>query len=411
MNSLIDLIKLSPDQKNAMDFIVSELGKKTMLVTMGGYAGVGKTTVTAKIVEALRPRFKRIAFACYTGKAKSVLEAKLRAFNALAETDFCGTLHQLLYRPLTHEERERTAAGHDHITMETSFETPEGRGPIPYDLIILDEASMVNETIYDDLVALNVPILAVGDHGQLKPVFGNFNLMENPMIRLEQIHRQAEGNPIIKVSMLAREEGDIPYGEWTGEDGTRVIKTRDRSILAGIPNLWDWMIITATNAMRCRANAYVRRRRFGTAYSDKPMPGDKLICLANNHGAKIFNGMVGILEEYRNMEGDLSHLLKARIDFGETIYDGLIFKYQFGKPRACKETQPECPKVHPQDFGDLIDYGFALTCHKSQGSEMDCVVVQEEAGMKRRMQQDGTWRRWLYTAATRSRKQLIIVGE
>src|SRR5208282_6828508 len=77
-------------------------------------------------------------------------------------------------------------------------------------LIIVDEASMVADDMVRDLQSFHVPILAVGDHGQLPPVGGVGSLMKNPMLRLEQIHRQAEGNPIIALSKMIREQGRIP---------------------------------------------------------------------------------------------------------------------------------------------------------------------------------------------------------
>ena len=79
-----------------------------------------------------------------------------------------------------------------------------------YGLIIVDEASMVDDMMIRDLRSFGVPILAVGDHGQLPPVGGVGSLMKNPNLRLEQIHRQAEGNPIIALSKMMREEGRLP---------------------------------------------------------------------------------------------------------------------------------------------------------------------------------------------------------
>ena len=56
---------------------------------------------------------------------------------------------------------------------------------------------MVNEDIFKDLLSYNIPIIAVGDHVQLAPIEGMFNLMEKPQLRLENIHRQEENNPIM----------------------------------------------------------------------------------------------------------------------------------------------------------------------------------------------------------------------
>ena len=67
---------------------------------------------------------------------------------------------------------------------------------------------MVSRNIWTDLLTFQKPIVAVGDHGQLPPIRGSFNLMEEPKLKLEQIHRQAENNPIIKLSIKARKKGN-----------------------------------------------------------------------------------------------------------------------------------------------------------------------------------------------------------
>ena len=78
-------VELTPEQSAAISAAVGMLGSKP-LVTLGGLAGTGKTTILGEIARALR--LGRLAFAAFTGKAKSVLEAKLQAVGAVEEGDF-----------------------------------------------------------------------------------------------------------------------------------------------------------------------------------------------------------------------------------------------------------------------------------------------------------------------------------
>ncbi len=398
-------VELTQDQKNAIDLVVERIKKGESLTTLGGYAGVGKTTVVGAIVSILRESNQelKVAFACYTGKAKNVLESKLKKWDAIKTGDFCGTLHSLLYRPITsykNDEKEKT------IEKIVTFDSKDQEEK--YGLLVIDEASMVTEEIFKEISEFEIPILAIGDHAQLPPVFGSFNLMSNPMIRLEKIHRQAEHNPIIQLSMMARETGAIPVGEY----GPTCVKTTDGTYINRLmdPGRHEWMLICGTNAKRCRLNGWVRHKKLGANFPE-PIPGEKVICLQNNHKRGIFNGMTGIIISLNVVD---EHWYWAEINMGDFVYKGRIFRWQFGKDKTLKKTVHEAPQVHPDDFGDLFDYGYCLTAHKAQGSEADRVVVFEEDRMRLMMERQHNgegWRRWLYTAVTRAREQLIIVGE
>ncbi|KKQ71073.1 MAG: Exodeoxyribonuclease V, partial [Candidatus Shapirobacteria bacterium GW2011_GWE2_38_30] len=139
----------------------------------------------------------RVAFASFTGKATRVLRGKLAEMETVYKEDSIGTIHSLIYSPI--------------VDTKKNIVGWKKKDEIEADLIVIDEGSMVDGTIWGDLVSYGLPIVVVGDHGQLPPIRGDFNLMERPMVKLEKIHRQAEKNPIIKVSMLAREEGKIPF--------------------------------------------------------------------------------------------------------------------------------------------------------------------------------------------------------
>lgn len=401
-------IVLSSDQAKAKDAVLSLLSKERV-VTLAGYAGTGKTTLISALVPALRDRFEQIVFCAYTGKAKTILEEKLKEGRVLEDEDEVRTLHSFLYRPRFTLEFDKATGTKSLIPGWERKERSEAT------LVIVDEASMVNEEIYKDLLKQGVPILAVGDHGQLPPVSGEFNLMQDPMVRLEKIHRQAEGDPIIQVSILAREQGHIPLGEY----GDSVRKTDRFQTIDEITNPLDWMHIAGTNRLRCNINQLIRGK-MGYAENTPPHCGERVICLKNNHALQVFNGMMGTLDRielYSTQKGP--HYYDVDIQLETHQYSGIISKYQFGQPKTLNCSVDDVydqeighkELLSPTAFGDLWDFGYCLTAWKAQGSEADNVVVFEEKGMRAFMQhkQEDGWRRFLYTAVTRSKKKLLII--
>ena len=142
-------------------------------ITLGGYAGTGKTTLIAalrKVLTANMPATK-VGFAAFTGKAALVLKSKLVQDKILRPGDSISTLHSLMYY-------SETGKG-DVLKWRK-------RDLLKVDIIIVDEASMVSEDIWNDLLSFGKPVLAVGDHGQLPPIGNNFNLMLDPEIKLDK---------------------------------------------------------------------------------------------------------------------------------------------------------------------------------------------------------------------------------
>ena len=379
-------MELTQEQKQAHDKIIAWVASGNKLLTLGGYAGVGKTTLVGRLAETLKVFNKKIAFCAISGKASTVLKSKLT--NILTENDYCGTVHSLIYRLIG---KEKLKSGRHELYFGVRDEIH-----LPYDLIILDEASMVSEYVFKDLAALGIPILAVGDHGQLPPVKGNFNLMEDPQIRLETIMRQAEGNSIIAVSKRARETGVIDYGDWP----PNVSKTRDSSVFHGHDfKSTDSVMLCAINKTRVRMNTFARDKLGLVDPSPGPVVGEPLICLYNNHRKMIYNGNIGILEkinDHKFTEGGVE-VLDVEINMGDFVFSGCIDVSQFGKPYTNVEDK--------EDDVDYFDWGYCITVHKSQGSEWKNVLLIEEGQF---MFRDSMWNRWIYTGVTRARENLII---
>lgn len=359
-------IEFSEDQLLAIKSITEWRGDwrtRKQTLTVGGYAGCGKTTLISHLVG----EWDDVRVAALCGKAAYVLRNK--------GVENASTIHRLIYDP-TKDERGRTK-----FILKDRL---PGVG-----VIIIDEASMINKQLDADLRKFRLPILLFGDHGQLEPIGDNPNLMLDPEIRLEKIHRQAENNPILRLAAALREGRKIPKS-WESACGRLTLGPRQTfwDIVDNYDAIDPWQFVCGYNKTRHEVN---RRCREVQGYKDILEVGDIVLCLKNNYDYGIFNGMqaevVGIDSDIEDSELDIT----IRTDDGEQ------------KELTCLASQfgADQDKDHMDRDVALFDYGYCLTCHKSQGSEFDKVAVLEEVAR--------IWdvRRWSYTAATRASEQLI----
>ena len=314
---------------------------------------------------------------------------------------YCGTLHKLLYTPVL-DSKEQVRGWRRRETLDR-----------PYQLIITDESSMIGDELLEDLRTFGIPILAVGDHGQLPPVMARGELMKRPMLRLRKIHRQAADNPIIRFARKVRKTGEL---DDSFADGKRIV-FRDRSpatveavlrkAYAKAKSPLDVMVLCWTNKRRVALNGLARQvcNNFGV-----PRKGEPLICLKNMQEEPIYNGMRGILREDSVLDG---WQLTGDVDFPEEGVDrtGLVMcAPQFMQERVFGEVDELQAKGVDVDkmsgAGNLFDFGYALTAHKSQGSQADHVILFVE---------DGLWKdeefakKFLYTAVTRAVRKLTVL--
>jgi len=386
-------VELSQDQEKALNRLLDwyKDPQRSRFITLGGYAGTGKTTLIAVLKNELVKINKNIkfSFCSYTGKAAQNLKNKLKEAGALSVKDSVSTIHGLIYTP-----RENEAG---HITGW------DRKDLLERDLIIVDEASMVDGLIWMDLLSYNIPIIAVGDHGQLPPISGKFNLMQAPEILLTQIHRQAQGNPIITVSEHARATGLVPparYGagvvKYLKEDSDA--QERSGELLECYSP--DTLILCGYNNTRNKINQFIRANR---GYeTPAPASGDRVICLRNNHKKGIYNGMLGTIVSIAAAQKDW-YQAEIQLDDREKPYEGLIYAPQFGAKTGVNFTKDRKLAM----IGDLFDFGYALTVHKAQGSQARRVVLFEERFAQ---MDDEMWRRWLYTGVTRAEEELYLFG-
>lgn len=385
---------LSPDQQVAYDAILAWIRSHDTRYSLGGFAGTGKSSIIGILGQQLIQDKKRIAYCTYTGKASLVLRAKLR--DQGIHPSYCGTIHRLIYTPVTDEDGDLEWA----LVAE-----------LPYDLIVLDEASMVGRELYEDLASFGLPILAVGDHGQLPPVGSEtYSLVENPDVRLETIHRQAEGNPIIALSKHIRETG-THRGFKPKDDRVRFVKSLIPEIESTMSadDCFDAAVLTYTNASRIGFNQRIRKLR---GFIGKPKAGDIIICLKNAYlgTGMIANGSRGILMTCTN--GEEEPTLNATVLFpdDDCTFEGPLNAAQFERKDVytvdtLREEWSNRKVRKVEDAGLLFDFGFSLTCHKSQGSQFDTVLVDSYVP---HFIDDDTTRRWLYTSCTRAVSRLIM---
>lgn len=365
-------MKFSPQQDQALTAIsewykAAHKRKGSPLFKLFGFAGTGKTTLARHIAEDVDGD---VLFAAFTGKAASVMRER--------GCEDAQTLHSLIYRSRETDSEEPT------FVLNRQSELRKAA------LIIVDECSMVDAELGADLLSFNVPVLVLGDPAQLPPVKGGGYFTEGePDAMLTEVHRQAEDDPIIRLSMLARAGERLPYGEF-GE--SRVIR-RDQidkeQILAAD------QVLVGRNETRRKYNARIRELK---GHADLlPEKEEKLVCLRNNRQKGLLNGSSWTVKLVGERRGDFVHMRVAPDDgYGPTV--------KVVVPRAFFDGIGEDVPWEIRRHVDEFDYGYALTVHKAQGSQWDRVVLFDESFAFREHRA-----RWLYTAVTRAAKALTVV--
>lgn len=350
-------IELTAEQQSVIYSIVEGIKKKGILVqTLGGYAGTGKTT----IVNYLLPVLDRFAVCAFTGKAANVLRKKGVP---------ASTIHSLIYTPITEPDGSVTFILNPNLDCNG---------------IIVDEASMVTEELDSDLRSFGVPIIYIGDHGQLPPVGNDFNLMASPMYRLEKIHRNA--GTIAKFCEWVR-FGRTPRSFPIRENRGNKVRFINRWEITNTLLTQVDQTICAFNKTRIELNT---RARKSLGYTDLLQPGEKVMCLRNNRRLGVFNGMQGrVLDFYKEKKKHYLDFESNGVEYPRIRYDPKQFSQE--------TTITEYSKDGPLPF----DYAYCITCHKSQGDEFDTTLVLEQVC------KGWEHNRWCYTAASRAKELLL----
>lgn len=365
--------------------IAAALRNRVLVITGG--PGVGKTTIVNAILQILAAKDVRIVLAAPTG----------RAAKRMTET-----------------------TGHEALTMHRLLEYQPSQGfgrkrgsPLKGDYFVLDETSMVDVRLmfhYLDALPPAAHLLLVGDVDQL-PSVGPGNVLSDsiasgrvPVVRLTEIFRQARASRIITAAHAVNEGRLPPLDNATGPGGDfffaecgdpeQVLKTIVRLARDRIPQKFsldpvhDVQVLCPMNRSRLgtvSVNAILQAalnppsalkyevERFGQKFR----VGDKVIQMRNNYDKEVFNGDIG------------------RITGIETEPVRVVIGFDDGR-RATYE---------PGEL-DEVSLAYAITIHKSQGSEFPAVILPVSTQHYVMLQ-----RNLLYTGLTRGRKLVVLVGE
>ena len=341
---------------------------RSSIFRLFGYAGTGKTTLVKHIAEGVDGK---VLFAAFTGKAACVMRSK-GCYSA-------STIHSLIYKA-----RE---SGEETPSFELWNDAPASKAK----LIIIDECSMVDAELARDLMSFGVPLLVLGDPAQLPPIHGGgFFTDAKPDAMLTEVHRQAQDDPIVRLSMEIRAGNPLTQGQY-GE--TQVVR---RNALDPKRVLDADQVLVGRNVPRRAYNARLRERR---GFADTlPMAGDKLVCLRNNRRKGLFNGGLWMVKESPKARRQIIRMrLKPDEDLGERLIKVSV------RPECFTGTIEEFDWPQRKAY-DEFDFGYVLTVHKAQGSQWDDVVLFDESGAF-----PDNRDRWLYTGVTRAAKRLTIV--
>ena len=316
------------------------------------------------------------------------------------------TLHKLLFDSIP-----RKGGGFMRIPKKT----------LDYTVVVVDEISMAPKSIIDKLFQHNVYVICLGDPFQLPPIDKeeDNHLLDHPHIFLDEIMRQAEESEIIRLTMGIRDQKPLNFAK-----GNEVQILPYSELCDGMLN-WADQVLVATNLQRHNMNDFMRQMR---GFGPDPCDGDKVICLRNywdswnyDNGDPLVNGTIGTIHNprkdiirvpyYAYNKGVINTLQADFITdvnehFGEVSMDPKIMlggeselewrdKYRLG------QLKNRIGDVIPKEF----TYGYAITCHKAQGSEWDKVLIIEEKFPFQKIDHA----RWLYTAATRAAEKLVII--
>src|SRR6267154_2694337 len=188
----------TPHQDTALkavaDWLKAKPGKNGTppVFRLFGYAGTGKTTLARHIADGVSGEVK---FAAFTGKAALVMRSK--------GCDNASTIHSLIYRA-----RE---SGVEQPSFELWDDAPASKAK----LIVIDECSMVDAELGRDLMSFECPLLVLGDPAQLPPIQGGGFFTDcEPDAMLTEVHRQAQDDPIVRMSMDVREGRELDIGRY-----------------------------------------------------------------------------------------------------------------------------------------------------------------------------------------------------
>ena len=342
---------LSDMQNQALKIMKYRIKNKEKVTVLQGFAGSGKTTTISVLIKELGYNPYDVHFCAFTGAAaKVMMDMGMQA----------STIHALIYNPII---RNGVLMG---FTKKTKEEIEH------LELIVVDEFSMVNQELLDDLISFDIPLLLVGDPAQLKPVGGRLNqYMGYSDFTLIEVHRQALDSPVLWAATKVREGEIVKEGTYGGKLFVGRRHQLDEEWLRK-----DVQIICGTNQTRHQMNTRI-------AGSPFPGSGDTIIFLRNHFEEGIVNGTTAKL---------LSISPRSN-------YFTIDFKHENWTKKNYKAYhESSVPKKPLKWVRGIFTLGYCLTAHKCQGRtlNMPMLIIDESYYFKDEKTA------WIYTALTRS---------
>ena len=423
------MIELTKDQEDGRKKTIewyNALDRK-QIWKVSGAAGTGKTTMIYSLIDSLGLSQNEVAFATYTGKAALVLT--MRGCPAT-------TIHKLIYEYVPLDVPVLDSEGNQLYDEEGNEVTKEEMSFIKRDaldsnikLLVLDECSMIDDEMMNDLLSFDLPIIILGDAYQLPPIKkSKLDILENPDVVLNQIMRQKEDDPIVFLATKARHHEKIYEGQY---GKSYVIPRREIDMSLNMNDHRCDKILSNSDIVLCRTNktrnslnGYMREEIFGIT-KKLPTLNDKLICRRNNWdltledfesdiNLNLVNGLIGYVNSPITSEDiDMSHSCFF-MDFKPEVMKDNFFEripastipfinatedqkkiFEYNQYRFFKNRKEKC---------NTFEYAYAITVHLSQGSSWRRVLVYDE-------QYGDDYFNSLYTAITRAETQVIIAKD
>lgn len=371
-----------------------------------GLAGTGKSTVVKYIIEALAlPPHYKVLFATPTGKA--ALRLRMNGLDA-------NTIHKTFYNVY-----KSSTTGMVRFSKKKRLESN-------IKLIIIDEFSMINDAMIGDILSFRVPTIFLGDNHQLPPVFGKNSLISNEKninVLLTEIMRQSDESGILDLAQYAIDNKPIPLGSYKKSNVLRYKDIIDEIHTYDVVLCWK-------NSTRIELNTMIRER---LGYNDSiyPKQGEKVLTLRNNYEhiiesndleILIINGMISIMDLDAIEEKDFLicnftpdfiyhgsndtgfEEIKCYKNYFQYYNNSFTFLPTFKKKWQMINENGEKTQIEEQNDFIHMDFGYALTFFKAQGSEWDNVLILDEF-----QGSEDKYFKMIYTAITRARKKVDIV--
>ena len=409
------------DQQAAYDAVYDRLARGERYTGLRGYAGTGKTFLVSRLVEQLVEEDCTVTVCAPTHKAVQVLSEELG--DAPVEMQ---TLHSFLGLRLS-----PTEDGEYELVHDEGCDFTEG-------VVIVDEASMIGREEWQHIEDTSgfVQWLFVGDPAQLPPVNEDPSpALDVPGPTLETIHRQAADNPILELATQIRTEADGRFGS-TFENGQGVAITRNRDeFLDSVLRAFDTdafqadathaRLLAYRNKTVRRYNREIRTARYGTD-ADRFVEREWLVAtetwfhegvprLTNSEEVRVKKATVDTFEADDQSEWKTWKLKVRTPGRGLTRTAYVLHEDEFERYENALEKRREAATEDGSKWDRYyelrerfarVDYAYATTVHRAQGSTFDTVFVDHRDLQACRGEERQAL---LYVAVTRPARRLALL--